>query len=207
MSKLVIGILIVVVVIILFVLIFFGSVVGVYNTLNRNYQTVGGAKSQYSAALNVCTEKIKGVWEIANQYMAHESATFKAVAEARSGYQAAADAYKKAIEEGKGVKELTEAGTGVVQAALAFRIQVEAYPQLRAAETAKENMRNMEEATNEIKTALDDWIASIKSYNIYRGNFWPGIIGSFFGKFPSEIAYYEGEVKKLDIDQLNPQKK
>lgn len=192
---------------VLTVFILFSTYVGVYNTLNTKYQTVEGAKSQYSAALKVCSEKIKGVWEIANQYLDHESKTFREVTEARSGYRAAAEAFERALAEGKDVKELTQAGNGVVQAALAFRIQIEAYPQLRAVEAAQTNIRNLQEATNEIKTALDDWIVAIKQYNTYRGMFWQSLFGSFMGRFPSEIKYYEGEIKTLDVDSLNPEKK
>ncbi len=180
------------------------SVVGVWNSLNRNLQNAEGAKSHYSAALGFCTEKIQGVWIIANQYLDHESSTFKAVAEARSGYKAASDAFEKAAAEGKGTKELTEAGNGVVQAALAFRVQIEAYPQLRATETTQSNIRNMQEAVNEMKTALDDWIAAIRKYNTYRGSAWPSIAGSFMAKFPSEIEYYEGKLEIPDIGSLNP---
>jgi hypothetical protein len=197
-------------VIILIVLIAFGflsSMVGVWNRLNRDYQAVEGSKSQYSAALNTCTEKIKGVWEITNQYMTHESETFMAVARARSGYEAARDAFEKAAAEGKGTEELTKAGTDVVQAAMAFRIQVEAYPELRAVEATQENMRNMESSVNEIKTALDDWIVTIKKYNTYRGSAWPSMAGGFMKKFPAEIKYYEGEIKKLDVNELNPEKR
>jgi len=193
-------------IIVVIVLIFGGSIVGVWNNLNRNYQEVGGGESHYSAALNTCTQKVEGVWTIANQYMKHESETFKGVAQARSGYQAAADAFEAAAKQGD-TEKMTEAGKGVVQAALAFRVQIEAYPQLRAVETAQENMRNLEEAVNEIKTALDDWVSSIQKYNTYRGNAWPSIVGSFFKKFPSEIKYYKGKVTELDINQLNPEKK
>jgi len=197
----------VVIVLVVIVLSFVMSSVGVWNKLNREYQAVEGGKSHYSAALNTCTEKIKGVWEIANQYMKHESETFIAVTQARSGYDTAKEAFEKAAAEGKGTEELTKAGTEVVKAAMAFRIQVEAYPQLRAAETSQENMRNMESSVNEIKTALDDWIVTIKDYNTYRGSAWPSIAGSFMKKFPSDIKYYEGEVQKLDVNQLNPEKK
>ena len=207
MTKASIGCLALVVVIVLVAIGFLSSGVGVWNNLNRNYQAVEGAKSHYSAALNTCTEKIKGVWEIANQYMEHESETFMAVARARSGYDAARDAFEKAAAEGKGTEELTKTGTDVVNAAMAFRIQVEAYPQLRAVEATQENIRNMEASVNEIKTALDDWIVTIKKYNTYRGSAWPSIVGGFMKKFPAEINYYEGEIKKLDVNQLNPENK
>jgi hypothetical protein len=206
-TKASIGIAVVVIILVVIVLSLSVSIVGVWNKLNRDYQMVEGGKSHYSAALNTCTEKIKGVWEIANQYMKHESETFIAVAQARSGYEEAREAFEKAASEGKGTEELTKAGTDVVRAAMAFRIQVEANPQLRAVETAQENMRNMEASVNEIKTALDDWVVAIRNYNTYRGSAWPSIVGGFMKKFPSDIKYYEGEVKKLDVNELNPEKK
>ena len=207
MTRKSIGIAIVVIILVIVAISIVSSAVGVWNKLNQKFQMVEGSKSHYSAALNTCTEKIKGVWEIANQYMEHESETFKAVAQARSGYDVAREAFEKAAAQGKDTEELTKAGADVVQAAMAFRIQVEAYPQLRAAETSQENMRNMESSVNEIKTALDDWIVTIRRYNTYRGSAWPSIVGGFMKKFPSEIKYYEGELKKLDVDSLNPENK
>ena len=207
MTKKSISIALVVIVMVILAISVLSSAVGVWNKLNRNYQAVEGGKSHYSAALNTCTEKIKGVWEIANQYMKHESETFIAVAQARSGYDTAREAFEKAAAEGKDTEELTQAGTEVVKAAMAFRIQVEAYPELRAAETSQENMRNMESSVNEIKTALDDWVVTIREYNTYRGSAWPSMIGGFMKKFPASIKYYEGEVTKLDVNELNPEKK
>jgi len=207
MTKKSIGIVILVIILGIIAISLVSSGVGVWNKLNQKFQAVEGGKSHYSAALNTCTEKIKGVWEVANQYMEHESETYIAVAQARSGYETAREAFEKAAAEGKDTEELTKAGSDVVQAAMAFRIQVEAYPQLRASETSQENMRNMEVSINEIKTALDDWVVTIRDYNTYRGSAWPSMIGSFMKKFPSQIKYYEGEVKELDIDKLNPENK
>jgi LemA protein len=206
MTKKTIGVAVALIVIVIVAISIVSSAVGVWNKLNQKFQMVEGGKSHYSAALNTCTEKIKGVWEIANQYMEHESETFIKVAEARSGYDAAREAFEQAAAEGKDTEELTKAGAGVVQAAMAFRIQVEAYPQLRAAETSQENMRNMEASVNEIKTALDDWVVTIRDYNTYRGSAWPSMLGAFMKKFPASIKYYEGEVQKLDVDKLNPEK-
>jgi hypothetical protein len=177
-----------------------------WNNLNSRYQAVNGAKSHYSAALSTCTEKIKGVWAIADQYLSHESKTFEEVAKARSGYEAATKAFETALKEGKDTKALTQAGADVVNAALAFRIQVEAYPRLRGAETSQENIRNMEVSVNEIKTALDDWITTMRDYNTYRGSFWPSLVGSLMHRFPTRIEYYEGRVKELEVEKLNPRR-
>jgi LemA protein len=206
MKKLGIGCVVLLGVVVIVAVILGSTYTGTWDTLNAKYQAVNGGKSHYSAALSTCTQKIRGVWEIANQYMAHESKTFENVAKARSGYEAATKAFETALKGGQGAKELTRAGTDVVNAALAFRIQIEAYPQLRAAETSQENIRNMEVSINEIKTSLDDWIQAIKDYNSYRGNFWPSLVGSFIRQFPSHIEYYEGGVKELDVQKLNPEK-
>ena len=206
MSKRAIGCIVVLVFLVL-VAVALGSVyAGTWNTLNTKLQAVNGGKSHYSAALNTCTQKIQGVWEVANQYLSHESKTFTDVARARSGYDAATKLFESALKSGGGTKELTQAGTDVVNAAMAFRLQVEAYPQLRGAETSQENMRNMEVSINEIKTALDDWIQAIKDYNSYRGSFGPTIVGGFMKKFPSQLEYYQGKVQELDVQKLNPAK-
>jgi LemA protein len=205
MKKVGIGCAVVLVILIIAAISIFSTYRSTWDTLNQKYQEVNGKKSQYSAALNTCTQKIQGVWEIANQYLKHESQTFKDVARARSGYDAAAKAYEDAEKTGD-TKALTKAGSEVVNAAMAFRVQVEAYPQLRGAETSQENIRNMEVSVNEIKTALDDWIVTIKNYNTYRGSFWPNVVGSVIGRFPASIPYYEGAVKELDVNKLNPEK-
>lgn len=189
-------------------LVLFGWYAGTYNTLNTKLQAVDGAKSHYGAALDTCTQKIKGVWTIANQYLEHESSTFQGVAQARSGYDKAAEMYEKiAANPNASQDQLTQAGSGVYQAALQFRIQVEAYPQLKGSETSKQSMASLEVSVNEIKTALDDWIQGIKDYNTFRGSLGPSIIGGLMPRFPAKIDYYEGKTESLDMDSLNPQKK
>lgn len=203
------GIVVVVIVVVL------ASLAGVWNTLNAKYQAVNGASSRYSAALNTSTEKIKGVWEMSQQYLDHESSTFKGVAEARSGFLAAKQAYEQAQTKGNvSQTDLTKLAVLAQQkfldlqsrAGLAINVQIEAYPQLRGADTTQQAMRSLEVGVNEIKTALDDWITTIKDYNTYRGSAWPSVAGSFMSKYPATINYYEGDTKKLNIEDLNPKK-
>jgi hypothetical protein len=72
----------------------------------------------------------------------------------------------------------------------------------------------VQEGFNEIKTALDDWIAVCRGYNTERRSFptsW--LAATFFGpEFPEHIAYYEGGIKepeqvKVKADDLNPSPK
>jgi hypothetical protein len=201
-------------VVLIFVFALIASAMGVWNGLNAKYQAVAGAKSHYSAALNTCPQKIKGVWTLNSQYLDHESKTFKGVAEARNTLLAAIKGYQDMEKSGGNPRGLTKAGRVVEgaldrfqsQAMLAVNVQIEAYPALRGAETTQEAMRTMQEGVNEIKTALDDWIYAIRQYNEYRGSAWPSLAGRWMSRFPSRIDYYEGMAKELNIDELNPAK-
>jgi hypothetical protein len=214
MSKIGIGLLVFLLVLVVLFVGGCGSVVKVWNTLNGNYQAVQGAKSLYSSALNTVPQKIEGVWTMSQQYMDHESRTFKDYAAMRSAVVPAIQEFQNAVASGKlSESDQVKSAQGIQKmlgdmnhAWLNIKATVESNPQLRAAETSQHAMRTMEEGVNECKTALDDWITSIRVYNTYRGNAWPSIVGSFMAKFPAEIQYYEGEVKKLDIKGLNPQK-
>jgi|GEM_PF-402376 len=214
MSRFGIGLLVTIAVLVMVFVGGCGMTVDVWNTLNRNYQSVQGAKSLYSAALSTVPQKIEGVWTISQQYMDHESKTFKDYAAMRSAVVPAIQEFRNAVASGKvSESDQVKYAQGVQktlgemnQAWLSIKATVESNPQLRAAETSQHAMQTMEEGVNECKTALDDWITSIKAYNTYRGNAWPSIAGSFMAKFPAEIQYYEGDVKKLDINSLNPAK-
>lgn len=180
------------------------SIIGVWNKLNEKFQCVKSQQSHYATALDVCSQKIQAVWEMSNQYMKHESRTLEKVTKARNDYFAKAQSFGRAFGQVNS-EELTRLGNEASKASLAFRMQIEAYPQLMAAETTKENIQNLQESTEEIKTALDDWIHNIKLYNIYRGMFWPSLIGAAFSKFPSEIKYYESKQTKIDLNKIKPQ--
>lgn len=207
-----IALIIVLIALVLVPLIFLGAGCGAYNNLNRMHQDALGGKSHYGAALDICSQKIGGVWTVMQQHFDHESSTFQGVAQARSGYLAAQSAFQAlAANPNANLKDLTQAADGALKSALSLQVQIEAYPQLQGGDIARENMRNMQEGTNEIKSALDDWIKYIKDYNTYRGSAFPEFMSTmasgFFSKFPSSLEYYEGTTGSLDMDALNPKNK
>lgn len=205
-----IGIIFIVLLVIIAVVVMFSMYVSIYNRLNTMNQAALGGKSLYSSALNLCSQKVKAVWAMADQISNKEMEAQKAIATARSGFEQAEKLFKTALEQGKGTEELTRAANGVLQSALAIRVQIEAYPVIRSVDTYNQAMRGVEEGINEIKTALDDWIVGIRNYNTYRKSFWVSVLTSWFsgrfGVFPDEYKYYEGSLEELDIDALNPQK-
>ena len=92
---------------------------------------------------------------MADQISDKEMEAQKAIAAARSGFEQAEKLFKTALEQGKGTEELTRAANGVLQSALAIRVQIEAYPIIRSVDTYNQAMRGIEEGINEIKTALE----------------------------------------------------
>ena len=182
-----------------------------YDTLNIKQQNVNAAKSNYSAALETIPQKIEGVWAMAQQYMDHESKTFTDVAALRSGALQAVEQFKQATLSDADMSKLNMLAGQTMQrlneAALAINLQFERYPELRASETTQRAMVTLEEGVNEVKTALDDWISSIKNYNTYRGELIVGIFANFMSKYPLSYEYFESDTKKLDINSLNPVKK
>jgi len=205
--KIVLGVLIVVAVIA--IVVFLAIVPRIYNTLNVKNQAALGGEALYSSALNLCSQKVKAVWAMADQISTKETEAQQAIAAARSGFEGAEKLFRAAVEKGGGLAELTKAANGVLQSALAIRVQIEAYPIIRSVETYNQAMRGVEEGINEIKTALDDWIVYIRDFNTYRKSFWvdmvAGVFSGKFSAFPSEHDYYKGPIGELDIDALKPQ--
>jgi hypothetical protein len=189
-------------------LLFGATFVYTWNTLNSNYQGVKASRSHYGGALDLIPEKIKGVWEMCNQYLDHESGTYKAIAEARNGIVRGVDNFHKLPQSGSD-SDAVKGGQDVYEAVRGFRtlaMTLENYPNLKGMDATSRNMRTLDEGVNEIKTALDDWINAIKVYNTHRGSFMPSMLGSMMTRFPAEIDYYTGHRESFNVDALNPQK-
>ncbi len=113
--------------------------------------------------------------------------------------------FAEAVAEGDPDKTI-EAATRFQEAARGLSLSVnvvalqEAYPQLFSPPIVQQTMRGLEESVNEIRTALDDWQVSIRTYNTYRGQ-WPQsfVAGPPLG-FPESYDYYKAEKAKLDME-------
>ena len=192
-------------------------IVGVskYNTLVSLHERANEGRSRFAAAVNTSSEKMKSVWALAEQEGILEKETYTGVAKARAGYTEAQQAYAAAAANPAApIQDLMSRGAALGQSLINVRIAFEAYPQLRTSETYQRAMIAVQEGFNEIKTALDDWIAVCRGYNTERRSFptsW--FAATFFGpEFPEHIAYYEGGIKepeqvKVKADDLNPSPK
>lgn len=160
------------------------------NNLVEAQQSVKEGEAHYKAALDLCSQKIEGIWVIYQSYLDHESRTFKEVIEARASF------YKAASSDDP---------TKTVSAASGFYFKVnsvaEAYPQLVSSPVARDAMDGLQSSVNETKMALDNWIYQTQQYNSMRQKIPTSIVGNMFG-FPYEYSYYQGERTRLNVSEI-----
>ncbi|MGE5573090.1 MAG: LemA family protein [Bacteroidota bacterium] len=193
----------------LVVLAGFSWIMGIQRDMVRLQQGVLAQEGRYGAALETLSEKIKGIWAIEKDFLEHEKDTLTDVIRARAeALDRAGQEFATATAEGDPQKTI-DAATKFREAAqgLALSVNVnalrEAYPQLFSPPIVQQTMRGLEEAVNEIRTALDDWQVSIRDYNTFRSQ-WPQ---SFVGgalNFPASYDYYKAEKARLNMDELMP---
>lgn len=167
------------------------SIVGSYNGLVQSQQMVHQKESQYGIALDLCSEKIAGIWTIFNRYVNHESDVFINTAKARS-------AFNDSIMQKSNPYDATQSASLIYAN---VRMVTESNPQLASALTAENSLASFQEAVNEIKTAADDWMVQVRKYNTQRNSFPDNIVGSWAG-FPEVYPYYHPERTKLNITDL-----
>ncbi|NPV80571.1 MAG: hypothetical protein HPY52_09910 [Firmicutes bacterium] len=197
------------IVVVLIVLMGFSWVMGIQRNMVRLQQGVLAQEGRYGAALETLSEKIKGIWSIEKDFLEHEKDTLTGVIRERAAaLNRAGEEFAAATAEGDPQKTI-QAATRFREAAegLALSVNVnalrEAYPQLFSPPIVQQTMRGLEEAVNEIRTALDDWQVAIRNYNTFRSQ-WPQ---SFVGgalNFPASYDYYKSEKAKLNMDELMP---
>jgi LemA protein len=212
-AKIVLGLVVIALIaVVLLAVVTIGVGVSKYNILVGLHERANEGRSRFAAAINTASEKMKTVWALADQEGLLEKETYTGVAKARAGFMEARQAYEAtAAKPDASILDLMTRGASLGQSLVNVRVAFEAYPQLRTSETYQKAMIAVQEGFNEIKTALDDWIALCRGYNTERRSFptsW--LASSFFGpELPERIAYYEGGIKepeqvKVKADDLNP---
>ncbi|NLS45222.1 MAG: LemA family protein [Firmicutes bacterium] len=182
---------------------------GIQRNLVEYQQGVLAQEGRYGAALETLSEKIKGIWVIQRDFLEHERDTLTDVIKARAeALDRSGREFTEAVAQGDPDKTI-EAATKFREAAQGLSLSVnvvalqEAYPQLFSPPIVQQTIRGLEEAVNEIRTALDDWQVSIRTYNTYRGQWPQSFIARPLG-FPESYDYYKAEKAKLDMEKLMP---
>ncbi len=197
------------VVLVLIALAGFSWVMGIQKSMVARQQTVLAQEGRYGAALETLSEKIKGIWAIEKDFLEHERGTLTDVIRARAeALDRTGQEFAAAAAAGDPEKTI-EAATRFQEAAQGLTLAVnvnalrEAYPQLFSPPIVSETMRGLEEAVNEIRTALDDWQVAIRDYNTFRAQWPQSFVAGALG-FPASFDYYKAEKARLDMDELMP---
>ena len=187
----------------------FSWIMGIQRNLVQQQQNVLAQEGRYGAALETLGEKIKGIWAIQRDFLEHDRGTLTDVIKARAeALDRSGREFADAAAEGDPNKTI-EAATRFQEAARGLSLSVnvvalqEAYPQLFSPPIVQQTMRGLEEAVNEIRTSLDDWQVSIRTYNTYRGQWPQSFVAGILG-FPGTYDYYKAEKAKLDMEELMP---
>lgn len=187
----------------------FSWVMGIQREMVQRQQSVLAQEGRYGAALETLSEKIKGIWAIEKDFLAHEKDTLTDVIKARAeALDKTGQEFAAAAAQGDPEKTI-EAATKFREAAQGLSLAVnvnalrEAYPQLFSPPIVEQTMRGLEEAVNEIRTALDDWQVAIRNYNTFRAQWPQSFVAGTLG-FPASFDYYKAEKAKLDMDKLMP---
>lgn len=187
----------------------FSWVMGIQREMVQRQQGALAQEGRYGAALETLSEKIKGIWAIEKDFLEHEKDTLTDVIRARAeALDRSGQDFAAAAAAGDPERTI-EAATKFREAAQGLSLAVnvnalrEAYPQLFSPPIVEQTMRGLEEAVNEIRTALDDWQVAIRNYNTFRAQWPQSFVASALG-FPTSFDYYKAEKAKLDMGRLMP---
>ena len=73
--------------------VFAATYIGKYNGLVTRQENTNEGRSKFAAAINTCSQKMKSVWTLADQEGILEKETYVGVAQARTAYEGARQAF------------------------------------------------------------------------------------------------------------------
>ncbi len=190
-KKFVFGCIIVFVVVLLIVVaIFFGVIINMRNNMTQKNVKIDQEWSQVQNVYQRRLDLVPNLAEAAKAYLKLEKDIFKSIADARAGIAAA-----------KSPSELDSATTEVNSFIRDFRVVVEDTPELKASETIKDLMNQLEGTENRITVERQRFNEAVGDYNTYI-KLWPqSMIASRYGFEPREFFQAEeGAEKAPDID-------
>jgi len=163
------------------VLVFGGTLMGVYNKLIALKNRYQNAFAQIEVQLKRRYDLIPNLVETVKGYMAHERETLEAVIQARN--QAVSGLQRAAGDPGdpNAIKNLASA-EGVLGGALGRLLALsEAYPDLKASENMKQLTEELTSTENKVSFSRQAFNDAVTAYNIYRQSFPSVIFAGMFG--------------------------
>ena len=172
-------------------------VIGIYNRLINERNTVKNAFAQIDVQLTRRYDLIPNLVEAVKGYMKHERETLEAVISARNAASSSLDAAKADPANAQAIKELG-ASEGALASALGRLFALsEAYPDLKANQNMMHFQEELTSTENKVSFARQAFNDTVLRYNNSAQNFPNNIIA---GMFSFELASFL-EVESEEVRQ------
>ena len=153
-----------VLVILILVAVFFGVYISIRNNMVAKDVKVDETWAQVQNVYQRRLDLVPNLAEAAKAYLKHEKEILEAVAAARSGIQSA-----------KNPAELESATNEVNSLIRDIKVTVEDTPELKASETIRDLMNQLEGSENRVTFERQRFNESVRDYNVYIKS-WPNYI-------------------------------
>jgi LemA family protein len=163
-------------------------VIGVYNGLKVMSVKADTAFADLDVVLKRRYDLIPNLVEVAKKYMSHESEVFSNIAKARSGYMEATTPEQK-----------IEATKQFDKAMSTFKVQVEAYPELKADKTMGSLMTELTNTEDKIAYQREYYNRVVGTYNVKIEIFPSNIIAGMFNFTRKEFLKVESEEERKAV--------
>ena len=155
------------------------AIISIYNRLVTLKNRLENAFAQISVQLKRRYDLIPNMTEAAKGYLKHESETFRKVVEARN--EAAAMLKGASPGDQSSMEALNRAENRLGTSFRGIRLQMEAYPQLKADSVMTRLSEELASTENRIAFARQAFNDSVAEYNIQRNSFPANLFAGMFG--------------------------
>src|SRR6185503_5022176 len=159
-----------------------------YNRIQSLDEQAASAQSQIGVQLQRRGDLIGNLVETVKGYAKHEETVFTEVAKARSGLASA-------LQSGD-AEQMANANTQMSSALRGLRVQVEAYPQLKADQGFLRLQDELTGTENRIAVSRSDYNGAVNSYNAYIRQFPTVITAKVTGAKPRKYFTATGEAQQ-----------
>lgn len=156
-----------------------GFAVMVYNRLVQAQNRCRNAFAQIGVQLKRRHDLIPNLVAAVKGYLKHENETLTQVTQARN--QAAASLPAADPADPAALRQLAAAENGLSRALHGLQVQIEAYPELKAAETMQQFAEEMASTENRITFARQAYNDAVMEYNTLRQVFPNNLLAAAFG--------------------------
>ena len=181
MGSVVTAIVILVVIIIVGIALLAGWLIAAYNKLVSLKARFENAFAQINVQLTRRYDLIPNIVKVAKSYMEHESKTLQDVIEARNGAVASLKDAAQSPGDPASIEALNAAEKKFAGSFQGLRVQLEAYPDLKANTVMIQLSEELTSTENRVAFARQAFNDAATAYNIQRNSFPTTLVANAFG--------------------------